>query len=35
MKVYVPFRLCFNDKNVYDKAPDLLFLVIFISIYII
>ena len=34
MKIYVPFTLYFSDKNLYDKPPDLLFLVIFISFYI-
>ena len=29
MKIYVPFTLYFNDKNLYDKPPDLLFLVIY------
>ena len=27
MKIYVPFLLYFNDKNLYDKPPHLLFLV--------
>ena len=31
MKIYVLFTLYFSDKNLYDKPPDLLFLVIFIS----
>ena len=34
MKIHVPFTLYFSDKNLYDKPPDLLFLVIFISFYI-
>ena len=29
MKIYVPFTLYFNDKNLYDKPPNLLFLVIY------
>ena len=29
MKIYVPFTLYFKDKNLYDKPPDLLFLVIY------
>ena len=29
MKIYVPFTLYFNDKNLYDKPPDLLFLAIY------
>ena len=28
MKIYVPFTLYFNDKNLYDKPPDPLFIVI-------
>ena len=34
MNIYVPFTFYFSDKNLYDKPPDLLFLVIFISFYI-
>ena len=29
MKIYVPFTLYFNDNNLYDKPPDLLFPVIY------
>ena len=34
MKIYLPFTLYFSDKNLYDKPPGLLFLVVFISFYI-
>ena len=29
MKIYAPFTLYFNDKNLYDKSPDLLFIFIY------